>query len=509
MSLLGLDVGTTGCKAVLFSTDGRMLASAYEEYNTRAPEPGWAELDAPAIWQIIQKVIARVVSQSASDPVTSLAVASLGEAVVPVSRDRQILGPSLLNFDVRGGEYLEGLRARLDDTHLYEINGNTLGNHFSMTKLMWIRDHQPELYARTDKFLPWSSFIAFMLGADPVVDYSLANRTLLFDLNRAGWSDELLSLSGIDPARLPRLAPSGVGIGTVSARVARELGLSPRVTIVSGAHDQCANAVGSGAIEAGRALYGMGSYHCIAPVVNERREVSAMRRRGLNTEHHAVPGRYICFIYNHGGTLFKWFRDTFATLEHRQARSEQKEIYTLLAAEMPSRLSSVLVLPNFAPTGPPEFLTDTCGALIGLHLDTARGDILKGILEAITFYLKESVDTLPAVGIPIDSYRVVGGGSRSEAWIQIAADILGRPFTRPVITEAGALGSAIMAGVGSGVFQDYPAGVQAMVALDRTFEPDPARHERYLARFQQYHQLYTLMQEPLKDYHRAGHLGEA
>jgi xylulokinase len=508
MSLLGLDVGTTGCKALLFSTDGRMLASAYEEYDRRSPEPGWAELDAPAIWELVQRMTARVVSQSAADPVTSLAVSSMGEAVVPISRDRRILGPTLLNFDARGAEYLEGVRAVLDGESLYQINGNTFGNHFSMTKLMWIRDHQPELYTRTDKFLPWSSFIAFMFGADPIVDYSLAHRTLLFDIERATWSEEMLRISGIDPGKLPRLAPAGVEIGTVSARIAKELGLTPRVTIVNGTHDQCANAVGGGAIEVGRALYGMGSYHCISPIFHGRRESSAMMARGLNTEHHAVPGSYITFVYNHGGTLFKWFRDTFAVMEHRQAKAGQKDIYSLLAAEMPRRLSSVLVLPNFAPTGPPEFLTDTCGAVIGLHLDTSRADILKGILEAIAFYLKEGVDALPAVDISIDEYRVVGGGSKSEAWIQISADILGRPFTRPVISEAGALGSAIMAGVGSGVFQDYPTGVQAMVRLDRTFEPDLAQHARYLARFEQYHQIYARMKEPMQEFHRGDHLGQ-
>jgi xylulokinase len=376
-----------------------------------------------------------------------------------------------------------------------------------MTKLMWIKEHQPELYSKTDKFLHWSSFVAFMLGADPVLDYSLANRTLLFDLDRAAWSEELLGLAGIDPGKLPRLAPTGVSVGTVSAKIAKELGLAPKVTIVTGAHDQCANAVGSGAIEAGRAFYGMGSYHCIAPVVTERRETAAMVARGLNTEHHAVPGRYVSFIYNHGGTLFKWFRDTFAALEHRQAKAGQKDIYSLLVAEMPERLSSVLVLPNFAPTGPPEFLTDTCGAVIGLHLDTTRGDILKGILEAIAFYLKESVDSLPAAGIAIQDYRVVGGGSKSDAWIQVSADILGRPFARPAVTEAGALGSAIMAGIGSGIFPNYAAGVEAMVRLDRTFTPDPAQHARYAARFEQYRQLYALMKGPLHGLHRADHLG--
>ncbi len=505
MSLLGLDVGTSGCKAVIFSTDGGTLASAYQEYDIQVSEAGRAELDAQAIWEIIKRVISRVTTLASVDPVTALTVSSLGEAVVPVSTDRKVLGPSILNFDVRGAEYLEKLHARLDDEYLYKITGNTLGNQFSLTKLIWIKEHQLDLYDRTDYFLPWSAFVAFMLGADPVLDFSLANRTLLFDLEHTAWSQELLDITRLEPGKLPRLAPSGVAIGEVSNQIAKELGLPPGVTIVTGAHDQCANAVGSGAIEAGKAFYGMGSYHCIAPVVTERRAPAAMVACGLNTEHSAVPGRYLSFIYNHGGTLVKWFRDTFTAMDYEQAKSAGKDIYSILMAEMPNSLSSVLVLPNFAPTGPPEFLTDTCGMFVGLHLDTRRGDILRGILEGIAFYLKTTVDLLPTVEIKIDDYRVVGGGSKSDTWVQVSADIFGRPFTRPRVTEAGALGSAIMAGVGSGVFANFPTGVEAMVRLDRIFEPDQANHARYAARFEEYQQLASLMKGNLKEFHKSNH----
>jgi xylulokinase len=509
MSLLGLDVGTSGCKAIVFSEDGLMLASAYQEYDTQTSGVGRAELDANAIWGIVKKVIARVATSTSADPITALAISSLGEAVVPVDKERKVIGASILNFDLRGAEYLEGLRARLDEQHLYSITGNTLGNQFSITKLMWIKEHQPKLYLQTDQFLHWSPFVGYMLGAEPVVDFSLANRSLLFDMDRAAWSEELLGIAGIDPGKLPRLTHSGTAIGKVSDRIAKELGLSTGVIIVSGAHDQCANAVGSGAIEEKHAFYGMGSYHCIAPVVTERRTSAAMIELGLNTEHHAVPRRYLSFIYNHGGTIVKWFRDIFAETDYKQAAGAGKEIYSILMEELPTRLSSVIVLPNFAPTGPPEFLTDTCGTIVGLHLNTQRGDILKGVIEGIAFYLKASVDLLPEAGITINDFRVVGGGSKSDAWVQTSADIFGQPFTRPAITEAGALGSAIMAGVGSGVFSNFQTGVEAMVRLDRIFEPDLAKHKRYSARFEEYQYLATRMKGNLKEFHRKNHLTSA
>ncbi len=509
MSLLGIDVGTTGCKAAVFSTEGRMLGSAYEEYDIERPKPGWAELDAVMVWEKTKKTIGMVVSQSREDPVTALAVSSLGEAVVEVSERREILGPSILNFDARGEEYLDGLRAALDDEHLYRTTGNTLGNQYSLTKLMWIKDHQPDLHARTYKFLHWSSFVAFMLGADPVLDYSLANRTLLFDVDRETWSEEMFERTGLDRRKLPELAASGVEIGTVAGTVAQDLGLPSGVSIVTGAHDQCASAVGSGVIEEGHAVCGMGTFICITPVFRSRREVKAMVQRGLNTEHHAVPGRYVCFIYNHGGALLKWFRDTFAAAEHRQGEPAEQGIYAALTSEMPEGPSSVFVLPHFGQTGPPEFIADSCGVIAGLHLDTSRGDILKGILEGTAFYLRECVESLPATGIRIDDYRAVGGGSKSDRWVQICADILGRPFTRPEITEAGVLGAAIMAGVGQCAFRTYQAGVEAMVRLDRTFEPDPRRHGLYEARFGEYRRLYPLVGGYLKDVHRAAHAGKA
>ena len=499
MSLLGIDVGTTGCKAGLFSKDGHLVASAYEEYDIQRPQPGWAELDAVEVWAKVKGTIRKAVSGSASDPVKALAVSSLGEAVVPVTKDRQILGPSILNFDVRGEEYLGSFSNAVDNERLYRINGNTLGNHYGLTKLKWIQQHQPDLYQQAFKFLLWSSLVSFMLGAEPVVDYSLANRTLLFDVDRCDWSDELLELFGLERAKLPGTAPSGQVIGTVSGRIADELGLPPNVSIVTGGHDQSVNAVGCGVIQEGRAMYGMGTFVCIVPVFGKRRQPALMIERGLNTEHHAAPGRYVSFIYNQGGSLLKWFRDTFAAVEHHEARQAGHDIYPDLISEMPRGPSSIMALPHWSTTGPPEFISDSCGLLAGLRLETSRGDILKGLLEGVTFYLKECVESLPAVGIEIADLCAVGGGSKSDAWIQLSADIMGRPFVRPEITEAGILGAAIIAGTGQGIFPTLEDGVKAMVRLDRTFTPDPQQQKLYERWFEMYTRLWPLTKDYLRE----------
>jgi xylulokinase len=158
-----------------------------------------------------------------------------------------------------------------------------------------------------------------------------------------------------------------------------------------------------------------------------------------------------------------------------------------------------MVLPHFTLTGPPRFMADSAGVIAGLHLETQRGEVLKGIIEGVAFYLKELVDSLPATGIKIEDYRAVGGGSRSDAWVQTCADIFGVPFTRPVIKEAGALGAAIIAGVGARVFEGYDQGVAAMVKLERTFEPDLPRHERYQARYHYYQGLGPLIADYLRE----------
>jgi xylulokinase len=504
MSLLGIDAGTSGCKAALFSETGRLLAQAYVEYDMQRPEPHLAQLDAADVWRKIKQII-RQVTTAAADPVKAISFSSLGEAMVPVGRDGRILGPSLVpTFDQRGADYLPELAANLPEERLYQLNGNALGNIYSLTKLKWLREHQPGLYAQTHKFLLWGSFIPTMLGAEPHVDYSLANRTMLFDVNRADWSDELLAWAGLDRDKLPAAVPSGTVVGQVSKSMAAELGLPAGAPLVSGAHDQCANAVGCGVIEKGLATFGMGTFFCITPAFSRRRDPAAMLARGLNTEHHAVPGLFVSFIYNQGGILVKWFRDTFAAADTRQARQAGLDIYDLLTAELPARPSSVLVLPHFAPTGPPRFTANSRGVMAGLQLHTSRGDIMKGILEGAAFYLKEIIDTLPAIDIPIHEYRPVGGGSKSDSWVQLCADIMGAPFVRPRVSEAGALGAAIMAGVGSGLFASFPEAVSAMVQPERTFEPNPAQTRRYAARFEKYARLEPLLQDYLQELAQEG-----
>jgi xylulokinase len=500
MSLLGIDVGTSGCKSAVFSESGKLLSLAYEEYDFLHPQPGWAELDSGRVWELVKRTIHKAAKSAGfHDPIQTLCVSSLGEAAVPVTAEGLIIGPSLLNFDERGDEYLPALKESMQVERFYQINGNIPGSQFSLTKLKWLKEYRPELYRRANKFMLWSGFVSFMLGAEPHVDFSLANRTLLFDLDQGDWSDELLSWAGLDREKLPPCLPSGQVTGQVGRAVAAEIGIPAGIPIISGGHDQCCNSVGCGVIEPGRAMFGMGSYLCAVPVFSHRPEVQSMIERGLSTEHHVVPGQFVSFIYNQGGMLVKWYRDTFAQAERQRAQETGQDLYSALFAEMPAAPSRVMVLPHFTITGTPSFIQDSSGVIAGLKLETSRGEILKGIIESTTFYLRECFEELPGAGIEIDKFCAVGGGSKSDSWIQVCADILGKPIIRPSINEAGVLGAAILAGVGSGLFPSVKSGVEAMVHMEQRFEPDKEKQRLYDERFKKYRQLYPLLASYLRD----------
>ncbi len=496
MSLLGVDVGTTGCKAVAFSVEGCTLAGGYREYPTVRPQPGWAELDGPTVWESVCAVIREAAegAERAGDPVEALCAGSMGEAVAMVTRDRTVFGRSLLSSDLRGGEYIEGLCRRYSQERFYRINPNILGVHYTLPKLLWLRDHEPERFARADYFLLWGDAVPFLLGGEAVATYSLANRTLLFDLWREDWSEELLAFARLPREKLGACVPAGKVVGRVSDHAARVCGLKPGVLLVSGGHDQCCNALGAGLVRPGQAVCGIGSFECLTPVYAEIPEPHRLLRHGLNIEHHVLPGLYVSFLYNQGGSLVKWFRDVFAAAEKRS----EADVYALLNAEVPEMPTRLLVLPHFETTGPPRFIADSAGAIVGLRAGTSRGEIFKAVLEGETFYFVESLAALREMGIDTSRFFVTGGGARSDRWLQIKADIWGVPIIRPRVTEAGVLGAALLAGMALGKYAGAEEAVRRCVAMDRVFEPDPVRHEFYRERAKLYEALYPALASLLR-----------
>ena len=496
MSILGLDIGTSGCKGAAYGIEGTTLAASYREYATLHPQPGWAELDSRQVWTSIQEVIAEIALQTTHDPITALSMSTMGEAMTPVSVDRKILGNSILHTDIRGEATIAALEAAMGPEDFYRINPNILGPNYSLPKLKWLQEHQPELYRDTYKFLLWGDFVAFMLGCEPLTSYSHANRTLLFDIHAERWSDEILSLTGIDAQQLPTPVPSGTSAGIIAPRIADKLHLSPGVQVIVGGHDQCCNSLGSGVYEAGKAVCGIGTVECIAPTYGTIPEAAHMLKNGLNVEHHVVPDLYVSFIYNQAGSLIRWFRDTFAAAEKRAFR-DGDDLYARLTQEMPDEPTALLTLPYFEPTGTPHFITDASGAVLGLKTTTTRGEILKSIMECETLYFVESMLTLKELGVDTSEFVATGGGAKSDAWLHIKADVFGVPFMRPKVVEAGTLGAAMLAGMATGAFGTVQETVACFVKPDKRFEPHPGRHAIYQEKYEKYRQLYPTLRHLL------------
>ena len=492
MAYLGIDLGTTGCKAVIFDEEGKALSSAYREYQIISEKPGYAEIDPVRVWSHVRAIIAECISKTGA-AVDAVSVSSFGEAIVPVSAGRQPLGNSLLNYDSRGVEFIPRIREIISDEELYQVNGNALGPNYGITRLLWYLNSRKDVYDKVDKFLLWGSYILYMMGAEPMVDYALANRTLLLDIEKKQWNLPLMEKLGLDPGKFPALSEAGEPCGRMSAALSAELGFDEPPLLVVGTHDQCSNAAGCGVLNRGEAMYGMGTFHCIVSTFTERVQPEEMLRRGLNTEHHAMPGRWVSFIYNQGGILLKWFRDTFAA-----EIAAENDVFSRLLDEMPSGPSPVSVLPHFMTTGTPDFIEKTSGLISGLTVGTTRGEICKGILEGVAFYLKQSLDLL-SPEMAIDKFTVVGGGSRSDVWMQLTADILQRPCSRTEESEAGSIGAAALAACGAGRFGGLDDAIAAMVKPGRLFEPKVGP-DFYLENYERYVRIFPLFGDFLAGY---------
>lgn len=497
MSLLGIDIGTSACKAAFYEADGRVLGSARIEYPTLHPGPGLAELDAPAVFEAVCRTVreagARAEAQRPGilSSVDALCAGSMGEALVPLGRagqDRRILGSSILGFDRRGAEYLPSYTAAMPPRELYAINPNIPAASYSMPKLCWIRDNLPDLYREADYFLSWADAFLFLAGCEPVSNFAHANRTLLFDIRTEDWSSPLLEATRLDGHKLGRTVAPGEALGPISPEAATRLGLACRPTGVVGAHDQCLNALGSAAVDAGDAVCGIGTVECITPVYDRIPDLQTMRAAGLNVEHHAVPGRYVSFLYNQAGLLVEWLKRTTGAASP-----------TELFAELPTGPSGLLALPYFEPSGAPAFIDDASGVFVGLRPETGRGAMLKALLEAESFYFVEGLQALEGAGFGVTDLVASGGGANSDAWLQLKADILEIPVTRLEQTEAGTLGAALLAGTAAGVYADAGDAAKRLVTRGDEFIPVPANRQVYRRLKSLYRRLYPALRDIMRE----------
>jgi len=496
MSLLGIDVGTTGTKAVAFDRVGNPLASAYREYPLRSPERGWMEVDPYEVADAIRYVIGTVAAKTKADPVTALSASAMGEAAVPVSRDGRFLSGVQVSLDERTADYPAWWRERIDPKEVYRITGHAIYSIYTLPRTQWLKKHRPEVYRETWKFLCFPEFVFYLLGAEPVTDYSEAARTMGFDVRAMRWSDKLFDIAGLDIEKFPRAAPSGTVVGEVSDTAAADLGLARGVTCVAGGHDQPCNALGAGITSGGLAVYGTGTVDCITPAFDGFVENEEFLKNNLACYPHVVPGRYCSVAYNStGGNLLKWYRDTFAAEERRAAKAEGVDPYEVILRGLPDGPSPAMVLPHFTVTGTPWFDTNSRGAIVGLKLSTTREEVVKALIEGTTFEMKLNLEALRRSDVPVEFIRSTGGGAKSRLWNQLKADMLGVPVATLQTSEGGSLGTAMLAGVATGVYPSLDAAVNLLIRDKERFEPRPDVARRYDERFELYRELYPTLKE--------------
>ncbi len=495
MSYMGLDVGTTGCKAVAFSEEGRLLAAAYREYELLTPQPGWAELDSELVCEQCLAVIREASAACGRDPVRSLGISSQGEAFTPVDQEGRALGNAMVSSDARAAELAAGWSAEFGRERLYEITGHTAAPLFTLFKLLWLRENRPEVWSKAARFHCFEDLLHLRLGLEPTMSWPLAGRTMLFDVRKHEWSGEILAAAGLDADQLARPMRSGSVAGTIPRSVADSLGLPQGVVVAAGGHDQSCGALGSGATRAGSAMYATGTVECICPTLAQPVLSDELFRSNLCTYDHALPGAYTTVAYSlTGGNLLKWFRDQWAQTEVREAGRIGADVYDLVLAGMTPEPSGLLVLPYFTPSGTPHFDAEVPGAILGLRLTTTRGEILRALLEGVALEMRLNVEILEASGVSVSEFRAVGGGARSGALTQLKADVLGRQITTVEVTEAGCLGAAVLA-CSAATGEKPETLAEKWVRTGPAVEPDPARAPHYAGRFEDYRRLYPALKQ--------------
>lgn len=494
MSLLGLDIGTTGCKAIAFDEAGQPLASAYREYPLLNPRPGFFELQPEGVWSHCCDCIREVNGGISDDPVGALAISAQGEAVIPVSNTSEVLANSPVTADNRALEQADWLRQRLGAEKIYAISGQPVHGQFSIPKIAWWKAHQPALYQHTRKFLCYGDFALQRLGLEPVIDYSMAARTLGFDIRSLSWSEELLDAAGVDADKLPAVRPSGSVAGEISDTIADDLGLRSGVPVVVGGHDQPCGALGAGALGRGEAMYAIGTTESIVAVVKE--PTPRLERDNVPCYPHVVPGIFAALTGNQtGGRLLRWYRDQLAAEERAVAQCEQRDVYDVIVDQAGVEPSGLMILPHFAGSGSLQNDPNSKGAILGLTFDTRRQDLVKALLEGITFEQALSIQQLRTAGIEVDQLRAIGGGARSARWLQMKADIVGTPISAIGVSDAASLGAALLAGWGTGGYPTLEKAVERAVSIRARYEPDEKRSAHYRDRLEVYKQLYPTLRE--------------
>lgn len=498
MSLLAVDVGSSRCKAVLFSAAGEILAQSARDYSPDFPQPGFAEIDALVFWEAFCATARAAAAGADHEPVTAMCIASHAETFVPVNGDNQPLHPAILNMDSRATAEAAWLEEKAGRRHIFEITGHIAHPMYPAPKILWLKRHCAEVFAAARRFLGVTDFLLTRLGLPACIDYSLASRFLLFDVRRACWSEEMLAAAGVGADRLPLPVPAGTMAGKLGAEAAAQLGVPAGTAVVVGGHDQPCGALGVGVTKSGRVADSMGTYECLLACSPRPTLSDAAFSASLNSYPHVVPEQFVTLAYFPSGIMVKWLHDLLCGAEPASGNVSENEDYSQLEAHAPAGPSGICVLPHLIGTCNPDFNPRARGTIFGLTPATTRGQLYKAVLEGIACELTHMVEILSrAVGDFSDIYSS-GGGTRSALGLKLRAALSGRRFHVMRCQEAVCLGAAVLAGVGTRTYSTFGQAVAALVREESVVQPDPALATAYDFQVRQYRSLYPAL-APVRD----------
>ncbi|HVW78296.1 MAG TPA: xylulokinase [Alloacidobacterium sp.] len=487
MNFLGMDVGTGGTRAVLIDENGQVIASASCEHAPfRSPHPGWAEQDPDDWWRAAQVAIREVLATSGvkSSEIGAIGLTGQMHGAVMLDADGKVLRPSLIWCDQRTGPQCDWLHEKIGRERLIELTCNPALPNFTLTKLLWVREHEPEIFARIAHILCPKDYVRYKLTGTYAIDVQEASGTLLLDVTHRRWSSEVAKVAGIDEAWLPQLFESPEVCAHISAEAASLTGLTAGLPVVAGAGDQGAGAVGMGILQPGSVSATIGTSGVVfaataAPIKDPQGR--------LHTFCHAVPGRWhVMGVTQAAGLSLRWLRDIVAP-------NAGYDTLTAEAAKIPAGSEGLLWAPYLLGERTPHLDSQATAAFYGITASHTRGHLTRAVLEGIAYSLKDTFTLFAELGIPVKGVRLGGGGARGPLWRSIQAGIYGYPSDVLVAEEGAAFGAALLAGVGAGAWADTDAACATAIRVAEQIAPVQADTQAYADGYKVYRRLYPAL----------------
>ena len=512
--LLGIDVGTTGTKAMIFSLAGEALGTGYEEYICDYPRPNWVEQDAAHLASAVRRVVRKAVMNSdvPAEAIVSLAVSAQRDCLLLIDSDHKPL-KMISWLDNRADVETKEIEEKIGADEFYRMCGLPLSTAWILPKIMWVQKNEKELWEKTAKVVQLHDFILHSLGADDY--YNDEPDTCFwgfFETDKIEWRLDVAAKFGIGTEKLPVVKQPGTMIGKISQEVADETGLSVDTLLCVGAGDQNCAGTGAGVVRPGMASVSLGTGGLAIVFLN--RPFRDPKGKGLITIN-AVHGNWqIEGLQNGSAGILRWFRDQLALYDKSEAEKAGEDAYAridrLIEESIPGA-DGLVFLPYLASANTPKYDQYARGTLVGLSLVHTRGDIARAVMEGITLDQKDIITSIKDAGIDIERIRIMGGATKSDLWNQLQADCYGVPVETLKITDAAVIGAAIFAGVGAGLYPDIQAATDALVRVDKYYEPSPEMVEFYNESYRLYLKTYEALSgedsvfEMISERQRKGH----